>query len=97
MAAAAGLITLIVAATIFLFGSLHCFLLFNNRTTLECMSNYYCDSEKGSDNYPMTLGWKENFKEVMGDHPFFWFFPFGGGTRGRGKLDSLELSQVMTV
>eukprot|EP01127_Copromyxa_protea_P010492 TRINITY_DN2551_c0_g1_i8.p1 TRINITY_DN2551_c0_g1~~TRINITY_DN2551_c0_g1_i8.p1 ORF type:complete len:189 (-),score=22.48 TRINITY_DN2551_c0_g1_i8:88-654(-) len=95
MAGASGLITLVVAATIALFGSLHCFLLFNNRTTLECMSS--CDSEKDS-GFSTTLGWKENFKEVMGDSPAMWFLPCGGGTRGRGKhLDGMELSQVISV
>jgi len=90
MASASGLITLVIAATIFLFGSFHCYLLFRNATTLECMGS--CDKGEpisGGQN----LGWKDNFKEVMGDNFLIWFLPIG---TQRGKsTDSLELAQVV--
>jgi len=102
MAGAAALIVLLVTTVIFFFGSLHCYLLFRNKTTLECMSGDYtlccCTSKQSPPPPTYSVGWKANFKEVMGDNVLLWFLPTGGGTRGAGKeVDSVELAQVLTT
>ena len=81
MASAAALINLMIGGIIAIFGSLHFILLLKNKTTLECM---YCDLGRPTYN----MGFKENFKEVMGNNCLLWAFPTGGGTRLSGKLIS---------
>jgi len=49
----------------------HLYLLFTNKTTIECGINLAnCDPQ-----HPYDRGWRANFKAVMGDDPLFWFIP----------------------
>jgi len=51
--------------------SFHLFLLFSNKTTIECgIDMASCQKERTYDR-----GWKQNFISVMGEDPFLWFFP----------------------
>jgi len=49
----------------------HVYLLFSNKTTIECGINMAsCSTE-----HPYTMGWRANFMSVMGPDPLYWFLP----------------------
>jgi len=57
--------------------SFHLYLLFTNKTTIECGINVAsCDMDN-----PYDVGWQRNFKSVMGTNPLYWFIPIKPPTK----------------
>jgi palmitoyltransferase len=69
----------------------HLYLLFSNKTTIECGINVAnCDMDN-----PYDRGWKSNFKSVMGNHgkePWCWFLPVQSS-----RADTVPLRSIQDV
>jgi len=53
----------------------HIYLLFSNRTTLECGIHLAQCWGPNPAKHRYDLGWKGNFKQVFGEDVFYWFLP----------------------
>ncbi|KAJ8099647.1 DHHC palmitoyltransferase-domain-containing protein [Lipomyces tetrasporus] len=82
------IISIIFGIAVLIFLCYQLYLLFTNKTTIEAMETQRYKSSVASSSYRYSeppssesvgnvfdLGWRENFREVMGDNPWTWFWP----------------------
>ncbi|KAK9374479.1 DHHC palmitoyltransferase-domain-containing protein [Lipomyces chichibuensis] len=82
------IISIIFAIAVSFFLCYQLYLLFSNKTTIEAMETQRYKSSVASSSYRYSqppssesvgnvfdLGWRENFRQVMGDNPWTWFLP----------------------
>ncbi|KAK9483897.1 DHHC palmitoyltransferase-domain-containing protein [Lipomyces starkeyi] len=91
------IVSIIFAIAVGIFLCYQLYLLFANKTTIEAMETQRYKSSVASSSYRYSeapssesvgnvfdLGWRENFRQVMGDNPWTWFLPVrtskGNGT-----------------
>ncbi|KAK9332619.1 DHHC palmitoyltransferase-domain-containing protein [Lipomyces starkeyi] len=91
------IVSIIFAVAVGIFLCYQLYLLFANKTTIEAMETQRYKSSVASSSYRYSqppssesvgnvfdLGWRENFRQVMGDNPWTWFLPVrtskGNGT-----------------
>eukprot|EP00276_Gloeochaete_wittrockiana_P008890 CAMPEP_0184662276 /NCGR_PEP_ID=MMETSP0308-20130426/42391_1 /TAXON_ID=38269 /ORGANISM="Gloeochaete witrockiana, Strain SAG 46.84" /LENGTH=164 /DNA_ID=CAMNT_0027104159 /DNA_START=719 /DNA_END=1213 /DNA_ORIENTATION=+ len=70
MAIAALVILLLVPFTIF-----HTMLILKNKTTIEKFNNERMMTTTGEFVHPYDIGYRRNWKAIMGDHFYVWFLP----------------------
>ena len=66
-----------------MFLKFHIKLVFDNSTTIESL-----DTEQKKDNEKFNIGKRQNWEQVFGSEPLFWFFPIPT-KRGRPEGDGL--------
>ncbi|KAK9370294.1 DHHC palmitoyltransferase-domain-containing protein [Lipomyces kononenkoae] len=82
------IISIVFGIAVFVFLCCQLYLLFSNKTTIEAMETQRYKSSVASSSYRYSqapssdsvgnifdLGWRENFRQVMGDNPLTWFIP----------------------
>jgi len=72
--------------------SFHIYLLFTNKTTIECGINVASCAQ-----HPYDLGWKRNVVTVMGQDPLFWLLPIRPKEQGDKQPRSMESSPLVVV
>ncbi|KAK9489427.1 DHHC palmitoyltransferase-domain-containing protein [Lipomyces doorenjongii] len=91
------IVSIIFGIAVCIFLGYQLYLLFSNKTTIEAMETQRYKSSVASSSYRYSqppssesvgnvfdVGWRENFRQVMGDNPWTWFLPVrtskGNGT-----------------